>query len=74
MEVLINFVQRYEILLLISLLALIYIIVIIMCLRHVTRNESLTREQKKKWIWHLIHWNVFAIPVYWKKHMLVRKH
>jgi hypothetical protein len=70
METIINFVQRYEILLLVFLIIIVYFVCLTFCLRHLARNKNLTREEKKKWVWHMIHWNIFAIPVYWKKYMV----
>jgi len=73
MQTLIDFVQRYEILLLALLIAVFNVVLLILCFRHLYHNSSFTSEQKKKWMWHLIHWNIFAIPVYWKKHMRAPK-
>ncbi len=74
MEILLNFVSRYAILIGILIFFIIYFALLVICIRHIIRNGSFTTKEKKKWIWHLIHWNVFAIPVYWKKYMLARKH
>ena len=69
-----QFVSRYELLIILLILCIIYIAVLTICIRHLVRNSKLSLNEKKKWIWHLIHWNIFAMPFYWKKHMLVRKH